>query len=191
MQKCKYCNKDCKNNNALRNHERLCKLNPNHQINKIELIRYKAFAKIECEFCQRLISKNGLKRHIKFCDKNPNNEIKFKICPQCNNRFRGDNITCSYSCSNSYFRTGKNHGNWKGNNYRKIAEHNHALICIVCGENKIVAIHHYDGNKNNNNPDNLVPLCPTHHCYIHSKYMHLIIDVVNDYVKNFKKIDAV
>lgn len=31
MFKCKYCNKECKNANSLRNHERLCKLNPNHQ----------------------------------------------------------------------------------------------------------------------------------------------------------------
>jgi hypothetical protein len=29
---CKYCNRFCKNNNSLRNHERLCKLNPNRQI---------------------------------------------------------------------------------------------------------------------------------------------------------------
>ena len=28
---CRYCEKVCKNANALRNHERLCKLNPNHQ----------------------------------------------------------------------------------------------------------------------------------------------------------------
>ena len=29
---CKYCGKICKNSNSLRNHERLCKLNPNRQI---------------------------------------------------------------------------------------------------------------------------------------------------------------
>ena len=29
---CKYCGKECKNANSLRNHERLCKLNPDHQI---------------------------------------------------------------------------------------------------------------------------------------------------------------
>lgn len=28
---CKFCNKECKNQNSLRNHERLCKLNPNRQ----------------------------------------------------------------------------------------------------------------------------------------------------------------
>ena len=29
---CRFCGKPCKNANSLRNHERLCKLNPNHQI---------------------------------------------------------------------------------------------------------------------------------------------------------------
>lgn len=28
---CKYCHKECKNDNSLRNHERLCKENPNRQ----------------------------------------------------------------------------------------------------------------------------------------------------------------
>ena len=31
MYNCKYCDKECKNANSLRNHERLCKLNPNRQ----------------------------------------------------------------------------------------------------------------------------------------------------------------
>ena len=31
---CRYCGKECKNTNSLHNHERLCKLNPNHQITK-------------------------------------------------------------------------------------------------------------------------------------------------------------
>lgn len=33
---CKYCKKECKNANSLRNHERLCKLNPNYQINPMK-----------------------------------------------------------------------------------------------------------------------------------------------------------
>ena len=37
---CKYCTKICKNDNSLRNHERLCKLNPNRQIVKSNLIEY-------------------------------------------------------------------------------------------------------------------------------------------------------
>lgn len=36
MFSCKFCNKECKNANSLRNHERLCKLNPNRQISAME-----------------------------------------------------------------------------------------------------------------------------------------------------------
>lgn len=34
---CRYCGKDCKNENSLRNHERLCKLNPDRQLSGFEL----------------------------------------------------------------------------------------------------------------------------------------------------------
>ena len=32
---CKFCNKECKNLNSLRNHERLCKLNPEKQVSNL------------------------------------------------------------------------------------------------------------------------------------------------------------
>lgn len=37
---CKYCGRECKNANSLRNHERLCKENPNRQIVKSNFIDY-------------------------------------------------------------------------------------------------------------------------------------------------------
>lgn len=37
---CKYCEKICKNDNSLRNHERLCRNNPNKQILKSNFIEY-------------------------------------------------------------------------------------------------------------------------------------------------------
>jgi hypothetical protein len=33
---CKFCDKECKNSNSLRNHERLCKYNPDHQTTNLE-----------------------------------------------------------------------------------------------------------------------------------------------------------
>lgn len=38
--KCRYCGRECKNENSLRNHERLCKQNPNRQILKSNFIEY-------------------------------------------------------------------------------------------------------------------------------------------------------
>lgn len=40
MFNCRFCNKECKNANSLRNHERLCKMNPNRQIIKSNFIEY-------------------------------------------------------------------------------------------------------------------------------------------------------
>lgn len=94
--------------------------------------------------------------------------------------------TCSYSCSNKMFRTGTNHGLWTGKNYAVICFSEHKRECIICGEDKIVGVHHYDENHKNNSVDNLVPLCPTHHQYYHSRYQYLVKDIIDAYVKEFK-----
>ena len=49
-----------------------------------------------------------------------------------------------------------------------------------------MAVHHYDENHNNNNIFNLIPLCPTHHVYIHSEFKYLIQNIVDNYIENFK-----
>lgn len=49
-----------------------------------------------------------------------------------------------------------------------------------------MAVHHYNENHNNNNIFNLIPLCPTHHVYIHSEFKYLIQNIVDNYIENFK-----
>jgi hypothetical protein len=56
--------------------------------------------------------------------------------------------------------------------------------CCVCKESKIVAFHHLDENHNNNDPKNLVPLCPTHHHYMHSRFKLEIQKIVEEYVRS-------
>jgi 5-methylcytosine-specific restriction endonuclease McrA len=73
----------------------------------------------------------------------------------------------------------------KYKNYRTICFKNHKKICVVCGEDKIVTVHHMDEDHQNNDPKNLVPLCPTHHHYWHSKYRELIRTKVEEYINNF------
>ena len=116
-----------------------------------------------------------------------------KKCPICGNDFtvkgnkNGVKKTCSHSCSNTFFRSGKNHPNWNENSYRSTCFEYHEKKCVVCGEKNIVSVHHYDYNHNNNNPNNLIPLCPTHHQYIHSKYINDVIGIVDDYRCEFIK----
>ena len=122
------------------------------------------------------------------------NSKETRKCLNCNNEFavykREKKKTCSRSCSNSYFRVGPNNGNWKEDVYRSTCFAKHKKECVICGEDKIVAVHHFDEDRNNNNVENLIPLCPTHHQYMHSKYKNLILDQVKSYIKTFKRVVA-
>jgi|688.fasta_scaffold141169_4 hypothetical protein len=124
-----------------------------------------------------------------------------KKCPICDGEFKTmkghkrEKVTCSHSCSNSFFRSGDSNPNWKGDErikfekeYRRICFEHHKKECVVCGENKIVAVHHYDENHNNNLLDNLIPLCPTHHQYVHSRYKNEVLPIIEEYRNKFKKI---
>lgn len=126
-------------------------------------------------------------------------EIIKKKCPVCSNEFETqsghskEKTTCSHSCSNTYFRSGDNHPNWKdvtdeskSYGYRKVCFAYHKQECIVCGENKIVAVHHLDEDNKNSNPENLIPLCPTHHQYWHSRYKSEIEEIVENYIRDWK-----
>jgi hypothetical protein len=134
-----------------------------------------------------------IKREFKY-------ERIIKECPVCESKFetmkghKSEKITCSYSCSNTYFRSGNNNPNYKGElrvnyevEYRRICFEYHKKECIICGENKIVSVHHYDKNHFNDLIDNLIPLCPTHHQYVHSRFKDEIIDRIDEYRNNFIK----
>lgn len=121
-------------------------------------------------------------------------EIIEKECPVCGDLFEAqkghpkEKMTCGYACSNTYFRTGPKNGQWKERNssvyssYRTTCFYYHGEQCIICGEKEVVDAHHLDGDRSNNVPENLIPLCPTHHCYIHRGKSHLIQEQINEYI---------
>ena len=139
--------------------------------------------------------------HFRPNEKEKKYEIIEKECPVCLTLFttqkghQREKQTCSYACSNTRFRSGINNPNFGkliGNgdcntHYRTVCFHYHKKECIICSENKIVSVHHYDNNHKNNEPKNLVPLCPTHHQYVHSRYQNEIQHIIDNYVKNFEK----
>lgn len=49
-------------------------------------------------------------------------------------------------------------------NYRKITK-----LCAACGFDKVVDLHHLDGNHKNNSELNLIGLCPNHHKMWHTE----------------------
>lgn len=109
-----------------------------------------------------------------------------KLCPICKEEFEigsghdDKQITCSYTCANTYFARKRNKNPKR---YTTICWYNHEKKCVVCGEDKIVAVHHMDENNKNNDPKNLVPLCPTHHQYWHSRYRELIRSQVEKFLR--------
>ena len=142
--------------------------------------------KEKCIYCGEERRAAWMQRHVDSCYLNPEN---LRECAVCDKPLKSDNVdTCSHACSNTYYRSGINHPNHNDRGYRIICFHYHEKQCIVCDEENIVEVHHYDGDKKNNDPRNLIPLCSTHHKYVHSKFKHLIIDEVEEYIRNFESI---
>jgi len=112
-----------------------------------------------------------------------------KCCKRCGNNFvfEGRENTkkfknakyCSRSCAN-------NRQDWWLDNavhYRTIALQHWKEECAICGFDKVVAIHHIDENKQNNDPHNLIPLCPNHHEMVHSKWRFEVAPLIEKLVK--------
>jgi hypothetical protein len=127
-----------------------------------------------------------------------------KNCPVCTSEFttqvgsKSEKTTCCCACSNTFFRSGDDNGR-RTQKQKRIANGEQALTyselcwkhhekqCVICDEKLIVAVHHYNGNHSDNRPENLVPLCPTHHQYWHSRHRSLVQSKVDEYVKKFLK----
>lgn len=142
----------------------------------------------------KIVSENNINiDHLK--KRKTKYKLLIKNCPVCGLEFetkvgnKEEKTTCSHSCSNTFFRSGSSNPNWKIESYRSTCFEEHEKECIVCGENKIVEVHHYDENKKNNTPENLIPLCPTHHQYVHSRYKDEVIVKIEKYRNNFIEIN--
>ena len=140
---------------------------------------------VNCQYCSKSIRQCSIRRHEAACYLHPNNCTECKVCNAPIKDYTHSKGTCSRSCANTFFRSGSDNGNWKAESYRSLCFVDHAKECVVCGENKIVAVHHYDGNHENNEISNLIPLCPTHHTYMHSKYKMEIQHIVEEYLSKF------
>jgi hypothetical protein len=124
-------------------------------------------------------SKNKYKKQLHITDT--------KKCERCNKEFTINVFTASKSPSLRRFCS-KVCGRAKAaeskvpKRYRTLAKRAYGeLKCCVCGFTKIVDIHHADHNHSNNDPKNLIPLCPNHHRMYHSKY----VEEVKPFIENF------
>lgn len=141
--------------------------------------------KVSCQHCKKETTVGNIKKHEAACYLNPNVMVTCLVCEKPIKNYKVSKGTCSKACANKHFRSGEDNGNWKGTAYRSICWQHHKKECVVCKEDKIVTVHHMNEDHNDNRPENLVPLCPTHHQYLHSRYRKEIIDIVEDYVYKY------
>ena len=129
-----------------------------------------------------------LKLNVSHFNKNYKHSLRTKprvsrLCPGCNIKFSvlasSNQKACSTSCSYKSRET---------SDYRDICFRNHGKSCIVCGEDNVVDAHHYDGDRGNNSTNNLIPLCPTHHAYLHRGFGYLIKDNIDNFIKVLDKL---
>jgi len=175
MWKCKHCNGEFEYKTASEkaNHSRWCDKNPKRDISNHLFIKG---------------TENKFGKKVKYdvtcsaCQKTFQVEEREKLFPLKEKYF------CTRKCANSVGGKAKAIKYYKSDNivkYTTLAWRYHKKECVVCGENKIVAVHHYNEFHKDNRPENLVPLCPTHHQYMHSKHKSIIKDIVDTYVNNF------
>ena len=105
-----------------------------------------------------------------------------KVCERCQSEylFKGREKTKSYTRSRFCSKSCANHRGsgleWEQTiksrsitNYRTICFLEWEQKCAVCDFDKIISVHHVDGDHQNNEARNLIPLCPNHHHMVHSK----------------------
>ncbi len=95
------------------------------------------------------------------------------ICVMCGKqineklyKIKTGNIFCSKDCRNNY-----NIGNIV--NYKLKAFAQYGKICVRCNSNKNILVHHKDGDRLNNNIENLEVLCRACHSKLHRELSEL------------------
>ena len=120
------------------------------------------------------------------CFKESTTRSSLVVCEECGVTFRkqanqlqrSDKSFCSRKCSitnSNRKRKVENHPNWNGpsvRNYRKYAlskTGDEGAKCAFCdySNEDVLQVHHKDGNRENNELDNLAIICPTHHVEVH------------------------
>lgn len=175
MWKCKHCDEefDFEKSTHKANHTRHCHSNPNKE---------KSYTGLSASQLALADKKLGIKKKY---------EVECAVCMSTfsvierEHQFpKKDKYYCGKKCAN-------NRQEWWNSNavsYKTIALQHHAHKCVICGFDKIVAIHHIDENKKNNHPHNLIPLCPNHHEMVHSRYRNEVQPHIDEWQNNLKPL---
>lgn len=133
--KCRYCGKICKNANSLRNHERLCKLNPNRQFTNFNNKEWQKNKKISNQFIKA--EQEGRKK--------PEYKIKRHVLEN------GDIVNCSEMHTRRIAKA--------------YLEEKNGHKCEICGNSEwlgkpiLLIADHIDGDPTHNNINNFRLIC--------------------------------
>jgi len=176
MWKCKHCSHEFDFNRTTEkaNHSRHCNMNPTKK-SSYEQLKVGQQANVE----RKLGRLQNYDVSCECCGNTFSVKEREKQFPKRKKYF------CSRSCANSSGGKAKavKYHQDEVAHYTTVAWRHHDKKCLVCGEENVVAVHHVNENHNDNDPKNLVPLCPTHHQYMHSRYRDLVQSQVDDYIK--------
>jgi hypothetical protein len=73
------------------------------------------------------------------------------------------------------------------NGFRYQNFRHHQRACVVCGEDRVIDVHHLNYDELDHNEENIVPLCPTHHRYIHSRQPEETLAKIAKYLEEWRK----
>lgn len=127
-------------------------------------------------FCSRTCSANRDRRSAETNCVCANCTQHFYRSPSKLRNSKSGILFCSRNCKDEAQRIGgikeiqPPHYNNGTRNYRDICFRIHGSKCAGCGydkHNDVVTVHHRDCDRSNNDPINLVPLCPTCHVEVH------------------------
>lgn len=147
------------------------------------IYRKKTIIENICKFCSsKFISKKQPTKPQDFCCrtcalKSRNNKIK-RICIECGNSFEisvhktKKSVNHGKFCNNACRISKWNRDSLaaqKPGCYRKNAWKTYEKKCYDCGniDERVLVIHHIDGNRKNGNIENLIPVCHNCHCIRH------------------------
>lgn len=112
--------------------------------------------------CQMAQQKTGQLVHCAYCNKSIY-ATKHRI-----EKSKSGLIFCSHSCNASYFNPITKKKEDSGT-YRERAFKTYEHKCAICGwsgDERVLEVHHIDENRDNNDLDNLIILCPMCHRYL-------------------------
>lgn len=141
------------------------------------IYRHKPSIINKCQNCSIKFTSKKYKRHKQnYCSRKCFNEHsrtgQHKDCPICKKTFYiPKNLInkikhCSKKCSQKHFVKKEMPGS-----YRQNAWKTYEKKCHDCGitDERILVIHHIDGNRKNGKIENLIPVCHNCHCIRHIK----------------------